>query len=284
MFSCCLPVSRGRDLESGGSEEGGFRRGRRWGQTQPRRRLWPFSRRDSQSSTRVIEEQSAAEEDICPVSSRAGADSHPPEGQGRPEVSVATPGPAEPGPWDVPRRTPLPKQTRLPRELRISEHRSHVTRPRSNNLEPKEAEPKGEKMVERAPAQEAGPASASAPVTPTEESNAGAALQECPPPVVLPLPAAPPAAAVEPGPPCEAPPDITEAPPPLPEEPSLQPVPVPATEEELPPENTAGPALEPLVELALALPPEFILPPLFDYFLLFSLIVIFSYSPRHDSF
>ncbi|KAK1334590.1 hypothetical protein QTO34_005597 [Cnephaeus nilssonii] len=52
-----------------------------------------------------------------------------------------------------------------------------------------------------------------------------------PPPELPPPPAASPAAAVEPG----LAPDDTEAPPPLEEEPSLEPMLVPASEEELPP-------------------------------------------------
>lgn len=86
------------------------------------------------------------DEDLCPGSGSEGAEGQPPEGQGGPEVSVATPGSVEPGRWDVRRRAALPKPTRLHRELLIAEPHSHVASTRPTNLEPKEAEPKGEKM------------------------------------------------------------------------------------------------------------------------------------------
>ncbi|KAK1342016.1 hypothetical protein QTO34_016769 [Cnephaeus nilssonii] len=95
-------------------------------------------------------------------------------------------------------------------------------RTRTEDLEPKEAEPK-------APAQ-------GADVAPPVTSKVHAEELEAPEPV--PPPAASPAAAVEPGPA----PDTTEAPPALEEEPSPGPLLVPASEEELPVEApTQGP-------------------------------------------
>ena len=86
-------------------------------------------------------------------------------------------------------------------------------------------------------------------------------VEGCPPPAVAPGPAATPAAALEPGLACAAAPDLIEAPPHLPEESSLQPALVPATEKELPLENSPRPVLELIViQSALPLPPEVVLP------------------------
>ena len=93
-----------------------------------------------------------------------------------------------------------------------------------------------------------------------EELHAGADkeaapdLEGCPPSAVMPPPAATPAAALEPVLACAASPVLTEVPSSLPEEPSLKPALVPATEEELPLEDAAGPALGLPVEPAV-LPP-----------------------------
>ena len=66
--------------------------------------------------------------------------------------------------------------------------------------------------------------------------------------------------------------------PPLTEEPSLKPALAPATEKELPLEDSSGPAPELPVEPALLLPSEeFVLPSAFDLFLLFSFIVMFFF-------
>ncbi|KAK1334589.1 hypothetical protein QTO34_005596 [Cnephaeus nilssonii] len=247
MFSCCLPVCRGRGLKRG-SDESIFRRARRWIRTQPRRRLWPFARQDLESSTQIKVEQQLVEDDPCLMSRSEGPVSHTTEGQGRPEVSVATWVSGEPGPvggW----RTPPPKMPRLykPRALKplspdtqraifkyVLELYGPLNDTRLEDQEPKEAEPK-------APAQEA---EAAPPVTPeVHPEEQDAELEAPPPPELPPPPAASPAAAVEPGPA----PDETEAPPPLEEEPSLEPMLVPASEEELPVE---GPAQGPLVKCA----------------------------------
>ena len=81
----------------------------------------------------------------------------------------------------------------------------------------------------------------------------------------MPPPAATPAVLIEPRPACVAASYLIDAPPPLSEEPSLQPALAPGREEELPLEKA----------LALSLPPGVILSTLFDFLLLFSLIVIF---------
>nr|KAF6433849.1 hypothetical protein HJG59_008901 [Molossus molossus] len=290
MFSCCLPVSRRRDLQNG-SNESIYRRAHRWARTQPRR-LWPFSRRDTESSSQVIEEQLV---DGDPVSTSEGQVSHTMEGQGRPEVSVATWESVEPGPKDSLIETPPQKPPRLhsppplkpprlasPLTLSDSNLEPHIQdqRTRSKNLEPKKAEPK-------APAQEAELTSSLPYVLHRDESISGSDLGASQdmegylPPTLVPPPAATPAAALEPGPAWAASPDLAEAAPPLAEGPSAGNDPVPVSEEELPQDHPPLPAPEQLVELAVALPPEFVLPPLLDFFLLFSLIVMFSYSSQH---
>ncbi|KAK1334538.1 hypothetical protein QTO34_005544 [Cnephaeus nilssonii] len=242
MFSCCLPVCRGRGLKRG-SDESICRCARCWVQAQPRRRLWPFSRRNPKSSAYVKKEQQLLEEDPM---------SHTTKRQGRREVRVATWGSGEPRPLagqpgtlppKLPRffgpvtpkqprfpRPPSPKQPWFNRQLTIFtrdlDYSAHGNQTGPENLEAKEAEPK-------APAQEA---EAAPPVTPKvhpEEQNAE--LEASPPPELSPPPAASPAAAVEPGPA----PEETEAPAPLEEEPSLEPMLVPASEEELPVEGPA---------------------------------------------
>ncbi|KAK1334519.1 hypothetical protein QTO34_005525 [Cnephaeus nilssonii] len=233
MFSCCLPVCRGRDLKRG-SDECRFRRARRWIRTQSRRRLWPFARRDQERSTQINEEQQLVEED----SSRSeGPVSHTTEGQDSPEVCVATWAAGEPGPvvWRTPQGNPTSLQTPptsklLGPNMHMLIFNYYLRRYEPVNdtiwedLEPNEAESK-------APAQEA------------EAAPPDAELEASPPPELSPPPAASPAAAVEPGPA----PEETEAPAPLDEEPSLEPMLAPASEEELPVE---GPAQGPLVECA----------------------------------
>ncbi|XP_054575903.1 skin secretory protein xP2-like [Eptesicus fuscus] len=248
MFSCCLPVSRGRCLQRG-SEESVFSRGRRWIRTRTQRkgRLWPFSRRRrSESSTRakerpkqVKEEPQLVHEDPRPTPSREGPVSHTTEGQRRPAVRVAAWGSGEPGPMGAGRRTPPPEPHRPhqpPTSKPLSPNRPMAlfisglqccacgNRTRPEDLEPKEAEPK-------APAQGADTAP---PVTSkVHPEELEAELEACAPPEPVPPPAASPAAAVEPGPA----PDTTEAPPALEEESCPGPLLVPASEEELPVEE-----------------------------------------------
>ncbi|KAK1342079.1 hypothetical protein QTO34_016832 [Cnephaeus nilssonii] len=258
MFSCCLPVSRGRCLQRG-SDESVFSRGRRWirARTQRKGRLWPFSRRrrsevTQESATRakegpnlvkeeqkpVKEEQELVHEDPRPMSLREGPVSHTALGQSRPEVRVATWASGEPGPMSA-GRTPPPEPHRPhqpPTSKPLSPNRRMAlfnsvlgccacgNRTRPEDLEPKEAEPK-------APAQGADAAPPETPKVHAEELEAE--LEACAPPEPVPPPAASPAAAVEPGPA----PDTTEAPPALEEEPSPGPLLVPASEEELPNSN-----------------------------------------------
>nr|KAF6433838.1 hypothetical protein HJG59_008890 [Molossus molossus] len=86
MFSCCLPVTRGRGLKRG-SDESRFGRGRRWTWTPPRR-LWPFSRRDLESSTQNKEDRQMTNEDLRPMSTNEGQVSLTMEGHSRPESST----------------------------------------------------------------------------------------------------------------------------------------------------------------------------------------------------
>nr|KAF6331894.1 hypothetical protein mPipKuh1_008197 [Pipistrellus kuhlii] len=164
MFSCCLPVSRGqgrgRSLKRG-SEDSTFRYARLRIRTQSRRRLWPFARRDRESSTRVKEEQQVVEENPRTMSCIEEPVSHTTEGQERPEVSVATWGSGDPGPVDgqpgtpppkPPRRfrPPTPKQPRFNRQLKVFtsdlDYSSHVNQTGPEHLESKEAEISGEKL------------------------------------------------------------------------------------------------------------------------------------------
>ncbi|KAK1342038.1 hypothetical protein QTO34_016791 [Cnephaeus nilssonii] len=260
MFSCCLPVSRGRCLKRG-SDESVFSHGRRWIRTRTQRqgRLWPFSRRrHSESSTLVndwinmiVEQPQLLYEYPRPMCLREGP-VQATEGQRRPEVRVAAWGSGEPGPMGAGRRTPPPEPHR-PHQPPTRKLFSPNTRrllfnsglpifgPRPPDLEPMEAEPK-------APAQ-------GADVAPPVTSKVHPEELEAPEPV--PPPAASPAAAVEPGPA----PDTTEAPPALEEEPSPGPLLVPASEEELPVEApTQGPLVEcahpfPRGKLVVPLPP-----------------------------
>nr|KAF6369062.1 hypothetical protein mMyoMyo1_010467 [Myotis myotis] len=232
MFSCCLPVSRGRCLKRS-CDEIVFSRGRCWIQTQSRRRLWPFSWRDPENSTQakkrqqlVKEEQKLVHDDPRPTASREEPGSHIPEGHSRPEVNVATWGSGEPGPMGAGRRTPPPEPPRPhkpPTSKPLSPNRQMaifscilqccgcVNRTRPEDLEPKEAEPK-------APAQGA---DAAPPVTPTtaHPEELEAELEACAPSKPLPPPAASIAAAAEPG----LASDTTEDPPALEEEPFLDP-------------------------------------------------------------
>ncbi|KAK1342014.1 hypothetical protein QTO34_016767 [Cnephaeus nilssonii] len=290
MFSCCLPVSRGRCLKRG-SDESVFSRGRRWIRTRTQRqgRLWPFSRRrHSESSTRakerpklVKEEPQLVHEDPCPTPSREGPVSHTAEGQRRPEVHVAAWGSGEPGPMGAGRRTPPPEPhmpQKTPTSKPLSPNRPMAlfnsvlqccacgNRTRTEDLEPKEAEPKAQG------------ADVAPPVTSKVhaedlEAELEAELEACAPPEPVPPPAASPAAAVEPG----SAPDTTEAPPALEEEPSPGPLLVPASEEELPVE---APTQGPPVECPQPVPRgKLVFPPLLDISVFFIVLILFLCSP-----
>nr|KAF6314913.1 hypothetical protein mMyoMyo1_008688 [Myotis myotis] len=235
MFSCCLPVCRGRGLNRG-SDESVFRRAHRWIRAHPRRRLWPFARREVESSTQVNVQHLVVEEDPWPLDWTVG---HSMEGQERPEESVATGGPGDPGPVGRSRRIPPPKPPRLHKpstskplfqntKMAIFKTRSEVLETIKD--EPKESEPK-------APAQQVDVAAPLPLDAQHEEQDAG--LEVCPPPELSPPPAGAPAAAAESGRAAEE----TESPPPGDEEPSLEPMEVPALEEELLP--VEGPAQGP---------------------------------------
>ncbi|XP_028006285.2 fibrous sheath CABYR-binding protein-like [Eptesicus fuscus] len=267
MFSCCLPVCRGRGLKRG-SDESICQRARRWVRTQSRRRVWPFSRRNPKSSTYVKKEQQLLEESPCDMGSSEGPVSHTTEGQDRPEVRVATWASGEPEPVDgqpgtpppklptlfwppTPKptrfyRPPTPKHPRFHRQRKVFtrdlDYGAHVNQTGQEHLKPKEAEPK-------ARAQEA-------KATPPD-----AELEASSPPEFLPPPAASRAAAVEPGP--------------APDKPSLEPMLAPASEEELPVE---GPAQGPLVECAQAVRRDNLV-----FFLFFSFFVLFFCSPCFGS-
>nr|KAF6433889.1 hypothetical protein HJG59_008938 [Molossus molossus] len=298
MFSCCLPVTRGRGLKRG-SDESRFRRGRRWTWTPPRH-LWPFSRRDLESSTQNKEDRQLANEDPHPMSTNEGQVSLTMEGQSRPEVSVATWAAGDPGlvdgrgrripppkpprlhrPQPIPKppslhRPPTPPCPKMDRQLKVFncnwELGDDVKWTRPDDLEPKEAEP-------RAPAQGAEPA-----VVRPREPDAETDPKGCPVPEALPPPAAAAAEALEPGPAWAASPDLAEAPPPLAEGPCPEPALVPASGEELPQDHPPGPTPELLVEGAQPDASEaFALPPLTDLFLLFSFVLMFIFSPWRDS-
>nr|KAF6433860.1 hypothetical protein HJG59_008911 [Molossus molossus] len=161
-----------------------------------------------------MEKQVVSEDPHSVISSERQV-SHIMEGQSRPEVSVATWGPGDPVPMDgqsgIPspkppwlhrpqpirklpmlHRPPTPKQPRLDRQLKIFnynlEHGVDVKCTRADDLEPKEAEPKG-------PTQETEQTPALRPAVHPEGPDAGADLEGCPLPQVVP----PPAAALEPG-------------------------------------------------------------------------------------
>ena len=129
-----------------------------------------------------------------------------------------------------------------------------------------------------APAQEAELAPSLPSVIWPKEPTAGADLQTAPYPEgrptssVLPPPSPAPAEVLEPGPAYAAAPDLTEALRPWPKEPSLEPAPGPAREEE----NAPAPVLEPLVvPPALPFPSQFVLPPRFELILIFMVCFIF---------
>ncbi|KAK1342011.1 hypothetical protein QTO34_016764 [Cnephaeus nilssonii] len=109
----------------------------------------------------VKEELQLVHEDPRPTPSREGPVSHTTEGQRRPEVRVATWGSGEPGPMGAGRRTPPPEPHRPhqpPTSKPLSPNRQKAlfnsvlqccacgNRTRPEDLEPKEAEPKGEKL------------------------------------------------------------------------------------------------------------------------------------------
>ncbi|XP_066237973.1 uncharacterized protein [Saccopteryx leptura] len=136
-----------------------------------------------------------------------------------------------------------------------------------------------------APAQEAEPA----PAPPEEHLEEPAAqadleaepeLEGCLTPVAFSPYEVLPGAAMEVGPASTAPPAHTEVGNLMPEEASDQPALTPPTQEELCLHTTSGPAQESPVQSAVPSPSKgSIFPPLFDYFLLFSVIVIFPFSP-----
>ncbi|KAK1342013.1 hypothetical protein QTO34_016766 [Cnephaeus nilssonii] len=158
-----------------------FSLGRRWIRTRTQRqgRL----RRHSESSTRakerpkrVKEEPQLVHEDPSPTPSREGPVSHTTEGQRRPEVRAATWGSGEPGPMGAGRRTPPPEPHRPhqpPTSKLLSPNRRKAlfnsvlqccacgNRTRTEDLEPKDAEPKGEKLRRTSPGGRLAP-----PVTP----------------------------------------------------------------------------------------------------------------------
>ncbi|KAK1334534.1 LOW QUALITY PROTEIN: hypothetical protein QTO34_005540, partial [Cnephaeus nilssonii] len=274
-FRVVSPCAEDRGLKRG-SDESIFRRARRWIRTQSRRRLGPFARRERESSTCVKKEQQLLEESPCDMG--PGPVSHTTEGQDRPEVRVATWASGEPGPVDgqpgtPPRQPPrlfwppTPKPTRFHRPptpkhpwfhrqrkvfTRDLDYGAHVNRLARSTWNPKEAEPKGEKLgnmdMQALGDLFSSPNSSTSPGgrggsschTKVHPEDRNAELEAPPPPELSPPPAASPAAAVEPGPA----PEETEAPAPLDEEPSLEPMLAPASEEELPVE---GPAQGPLL-------------------------------------
>ena len=99
-----------------------------------------------------MEKQQIVDGDPCPDSISDGQVCHMTKGQNRPEVMVATEGPGEPGPMDGWSRIPLLEPPRLHRQLKSyipnQEHEGHVNGTRPDDLEPKEEEPKGEKVGE----------------------------------------------------------------------------------------------------------------------------------------
>ncbi|XP_066091741.1 uncharacterized protein [Saccopteryx bilineata] len=178
-------------------------------------------------------------------------------------------------------QTPSPKLPRLTMSESSMQQGAHVNRSETNHLEPKEAE----LNAAPAPAQEADPA-----LAPPEEHleepaaqvdlEADPELERCLTPMAFSPYEVFPAAAMEVGPASTAPPDHTEAGNQLPEEASDQPALTPPTQEELCLHTTSGPAQEPPDESAIpGTSKGSIFPPLFDCFLLFSVIVIFPFSP-----
>ncbi|XP_066093613.1 uncharacterized protein [Saccopteryx bilineata] len=178
-------------------------------------------------------------------------------------------------------RTPSPKPPRLTMSESSLQQGAHANQTEANHLEPKEAELK----EAPAPAQEAEPA----PAPPEEHLEEPAAqadleadpeLERCLTPVAFSPYEVLPGAAMEVGPASTAPPAHTEVGNLLPEEASDQPALTPPTQEELCLHTTSGPAQEPPVQSEVPSPSEgSIFPPLFDYFLLFSVIIIFPFSP-----
>ncbi|XP_066237974.1 uncharacterized protein [Saccopteryx leptura] len=180
-------------------------------------------------------------------------------------------------PLTLPRvqRTPSPKPPRLTMSESSLQQGARANQTEANHLEPKEAELK----AAPAPAQEAEPALAP-PEEHLEEPAAQADLEAepelegCLTPVAFSPYEVLPGAAMEVGPASTAPPAHTEVGNLMPEEASDQPALTPPTQEELCLHTTSGPAQEPPVQSAVPSPSEgSIFPPLFDYFLLFSVIV-----------
>ncbi|KAK1334491.1 hypothetical protein QTO34_005497 [Cnephaeus nilssonii] len=215
--------------------------------------------REQKRSTQIKEEQQLVQEDSFPMSRMEGLVSHTTEGQGRPEVRVATWAAGEPGPVGGWRRTPPPKPPRpnkpptskpLSPNMQMAifnsmlKYYADVNDTRPEDLEPKQAEPKGEKVGRCGSGKGGGGPS---PAQEAEAAPPDAELEAPPPPELSPPPAASPAAAVEPGPA----PEETEAPAPLDGEPSLEPMLAPASEEELPVEL---PIQGPLVKWAHPVP------------------------------
>ncbi|XP_071076648.1 uncharacterized protein [Desmodus rotundus] len=204
---------------------------------------------DKENSTQSTEEQQLDDGDPCSSSVREGQGSHTTEDQSRPKVNVATWGTEKQGPRNGRRKTPDLKLSRLPSHLSVLdpslEHGVPTESTRPEDLEPEEAEPE-------APAQEAELAPSLPSVIWPKEPTAGADLQTAPysegrpTSSVLPPPSPAPAEVLEPGPAYAAAPDLTEALRPWPKEPSLEPAPGPAREEE----NAPAPVLEPLVAAA----------------------------------
>ncbi|KAF6125229.1 hypothetical protein HJG60_009750 [Phyllostomus discolor] len=99
-----------------------------------------------------MEEQQLVNEDPHSVSTSEGQVYHMTKGQNRPKVTVATWRSGDPGPMDGWRRTPPLKLPGLHSQFTISscslEHSAHIKHTRLNDLEPKEAESKGEKVGE----------------------------------------------------------------------------------------------------------------------------------------
>ncbi|XP_054576205.1 skin secretory protein xP2-like [Eptesicus fuscus] len=224
----------------------------------------------------IVEQPHLLYEYPRPMCLREGPVSHTALGQRRPEVRVATWASGEPGPMGA-GRTPPPQRHRPhqpPNSKQLSPNRPRAlfnsvlqccacgNRTSPEDLEPLEAESKE-------PAQRA---DAAPPVTPKVHP------EELEAPEPVPPPAASPAAAVEPGPA----PDTTEAPPALEEEPCPGPLPVPASEEELPVE---APTQGLLAECPHPVPRgKLVCPPLLDISVFFIVLILFLCSPWRTFF
>ncbi|KAK1342017.1 hypothetical protein QTO34_016770, partial [Cnephaeus nilssonii] len=276
-----------------GSDESVFSRGRRWIRTRTQRqgRLWPFSRRrHSEVTQEVCSGQATAlippEQPMSPPVFWGAhpAKERPKQVKEEPQLVMKTPAPPSregPGEGLLHRATQAPPASNLEAlspNRRMALFNSVLqccacgNRTRTEDLEPKEAEPKGEKWAHQPRGQTA------PPVTSKVHPEEGAELSELEDSRARAPPAASPAAAVEPGPA----PDITEAPPALEEEPSPGPLLVPASEEELPVE---APTQGPPVECPHPVPRgKLVCPPLLDISVFFIVLILFLCSPWRTFF